>query len=408
MKTQNKKISQLNKGALLVLVGLLSGCHATNKSSVGENTSAAAGAAPVQAPASTPTPAPQNYAGPFVSVGAMVSARVSPVTTVLRDGSVLVVGGTQAGNSLQTAEVYDPLTQRFSATAGNMARFGATTATLLQDGSVLVAGGTNGPLGGGTNLSLETYDSMSGQFTATGVSLTSAPKAAVLLASGKVLFLEGYDSCDNDGRIVAHEAELYDPQQKTVTFQNFSGGTVGVLLASGKVLVRGLMGCKVNAVTGGYFSVYSSHAKVFDPLAGLGGSAQETSGRSFTYPDGQGPVPSSGLVLNDGTVFFSDYLGGTTYYQVYDPLLDTFSLSSQVVASRSTPVVELGNGTLLLADFSNGGVDSYDPSNQILTSPVAATQFDHSAGGVLVKLQNGDLLAVGTDGADLEGEIYEP
>jgi hypothetical protein len=79
----------------------------------------------------------------------MTAPRISQVMTVLNGGKVLIAGGaTDSGGSstaLNTAEVYDPTSQTFTAVAGNMTSVREhQTSSLLNDGTVLEAGGTDG------------------------------------------------------------------------------------------------------------------------------------------------------------------------------------------------------------------------------------------------------------------------
>jgi N-acetylneuraminic acid mutarotase/uncharacterized protein YjdB len=78
----------------------------------------------------------------------MTVPRISHVMTVLNGGKVLIAGGaTDSGGSstaLNTAELYDPTSQTFTA-VGNMTSVREhQTASLLNDGTVLEAGGTDG------------------------------------------------------------------------------------------------------------------------------------------------------------------------------------------------------------------------------------------------------------------------
>ncbi len=63
-------------------------------------------------------------------------------TTRLKDGRVLIAGGSISDLSSDCAEIYDPSANRFQLTAGklNVSRF-PHTATLMPDGKVLIAGG---------------------------------------------------------------------------------------------------------------------------------------------------------------------------------------------------------------------------------------------------------------------------
>ena len=91
----------------------------------------------------------------FTSVGSTSRAQVDPVTALLDDGRVLVVGGGDgwhpsprgSGGSDPTdaAELWDPGSDSFSPTGSmHSTRWGNHTATPLLDGRVLVVGNTTG------------------------------------------------------------------------------------------------------------------------------------------------------------------------------------------------------------------------------------------------------------------------
>jgi hypothetical protein len=75
-------------------------------------------------------------------VAPLASERAEHTTTLLPDGTVLVVGGvSSAGDApIATSERYDPATDRWTVASAPTARAGHT-ATLLPDGTVLVVGG---------------------------------------------------------------------------------------------------------------------------------------------------------------------------------------------------------------------------------------------------------------------------
>jgi hypothetical protein len=141
--------------------------------------------------------------GAFVPTAGL-TARSRHTATLLKDGRVLLAGGTMDGS----AELFDPATGRFSSTGSMLVSRTAGyrfTATLLQDGKVLVAGGYSA---GYWLDSAETYDPASGVFSATGSMTTArADHAAVLLTNGRVLLVGGNVS-DPDLRT---HAELYQP-----------------------------------------------------------------------------------------------------------------------------------------------------------------------------------------------------
>ena len=86
-----------------------------------------------------------------------------PTGTLLPDGSVLVAGGCCAGvGYLASAELYDPDSGTWSATANMLATRTGHTATLLPGGTVLVAGGYVGQDPSTFLASVEVYDPGSG------------------------------------------------------------------------------------------------------------------------------------------------------------------------------------------------------------------------------------------------------
>jgi hypothetical protein len=72
----------------------------------------------------------------FTTTGALVDARSGHRATLLRDGTVLVLGG-----RIATAELYDPAAAAWTSTSSLAIGRTVPTATLLSDGRVLVAGG---------------------------------------------------------------------------------------------------------------------------------------------------------------------------------------------------------------------------------------------------------------------------
>ena len=60
---------------------------------------------------------------------------------MLRDGRVLVVGGAGPASTISEAEIYDPVTNRWSSAGSLMMARTDHSAEIMSDGRVIVAGG---------------------------------------------------------------------------------------------------------------------------------------------------------------------------------------------------------------------------------------------------------------------------
>lgn len=171
--------------------------------------------------------------GTFSDAAPLAVGRYGNTATLLPNGKVLVTGGQAGSDFTFSAELYDPGTNMFTATAGTMLAARANhAAVLLASGKVLI--------GGGDERATDLYDPASSMFDETGVMGASRSSvAAVPLHDGRVLFAGGY----RFGTPTNPSAERYDPSSGT-----FLGtGNLGVprhihtatLLPTGKVLVAG-------------------------------------------------------------------------------------------------------------------------------------------------------------------------
>lgn len=138
----------------------------------------------------------------FEAIASMHAGRISHTATLLQDGRVLIVGG--RGESVTaSAELYDPKTRLFTETGRLLTARYKHTAGLLRDGRVLIAGGSDERDWRGTLNSAEIYDPRTGRFTAVpamGESRFKLPEEAVQLAFGQLLVAGG-----------SRHAEKYDP-----------------------------------------------------------------------------------------------------------------------------------------------------------------------------------------------------
>ncbi|HEV8422328.1 MAG TPA: kelch repeat-containing protein [Chthoniobacterales bacterium] len=181
--------------------------------------------------------------GTWTSTGHLTTFRENHAAALLANGKVLVVGGDDyyTSNSvgvLASAELYDPSSGIWTATGSLATARGGHTATLLPNGKVLVVGGSNLD---GLVASAELYDPQTEMWTATGSLQTArAGHTATLLGStnGKVLVAGGSSHNGYEA-----SAELYDPA--TGTWSSTDSLAVGrnshtaTLLLDGSVLIAG-------------------------------------------------------------------------------------------------------------------------------------------------------------------------
>ena len=142
----------------------------------------------------------------FARIAPMHQTRIAHTATLLNDGRVLIAGG--RGESVTAgAEVFDPKKNSFSETGGlATARYKATAARMA-DGRVLIAGGSDERDWTGALRSAEIYDPRTGKFSATAAMENSRfklPDEAVLLANGEVLIAGG-----------SRQVEIYCPESGT-------------------------------------------------------------------------------------------------------------------------------------------------------------------------------------------------
>ncbi|MGZ7080028.1 MAG: Kelch repeat-containing protein, partial [Thermoanaerobaculia bacterium] len=183
--------------------------------------------------------------GIFTPTGPMNAARSSHTATVLPNGKVLLAGGSAAAvfsPSLSSAELYDPATGVFTPTGSMTSPRASQTATLLADGRVLMAGGSGGISSLQTAELFDPLSGANGTFTATATMTGArANHTAVLLPNGQVLLAGGIATLNAIG-----SAELFDPAvgangsfTATPNMNAPRSGHSATLLANGKVLIGG-------------------------------------------------------------------------------------------------------------------------------------------------------------------------
>ncbi|CAN5452902.1 kelch repeat-containing protein [soil metagenome] len=302
-------------------------------------------------------------------------ARVDHTATLLQNGKVLIVGGSDTSENafnVTSAEVYDPATNTWTS-AGAINTAGVPhTATLLQSGKVLVVHGATAEL----------YDPSSNAWSNAGRLGEAHRGTATLLSNGKVLVAGGLAA----GGYVA-VAELYDPVTNAWsaagTMLTARGEHSATRLANGKVLVAGGIG------TSGSLG----SAELYDPVSNswsAGGSLVGTSGANWATLLPNGKV----LVLTSSNV------------ELYEPVTNTWTASPMHgVAPAWSTATMLSNGKVLvtggemLASSGNNSRSSvdlasvYDPATNLWTSTAGLPKAKHRHTATL--LPSGKVLVTG-------------
>jgi len=132
----------------------------------------------------------------------LANARTDHSATKLVDGRVLVIGGRDQHGALASTEIYEPLRATFRAGPFMMTPRSGHTATVLGDGKLLVVGGD-------ANGSAELYDPVTQKFSLVTGTLITARRlhSAVRANTGQVLIVGGV----NAQNAALNTAEVYDP-----------------------------------------------------------------------------------------------------------------------------------------------------------------------------------------------------
>jgi N-acetylneuraminic acid mutarotase len=195
----------------------------------------------------------------WLPAGSLATPRQSHTATLLQTGKVLVIGGYGPGGGLlgsstpkllASAEIYDPLPNSWAIAPSPAELRTFHTATLLPDGRVLVAGGFYEGAGVITvykpHGSTELYDPVTNAWSAGGLLVTTRGRhTATLLPSGKVLVTGGFGDTGTiiNGQNILESIELYDPSANKWSnagiLANSRENHTATLLPSGKVLITG-------------------------------------------------------------------------------------------------------------------------------------------------------------------------
>jgi len=310
----------------------------------------------------------------------MDTARALHAAVNLRDGRVLLAGG-------GAPETYDPGSCSCGLTSPASGAFEAARGVLLPDGRALVCGGSRSD-----DVTAEIYDPVNDRWQLTGQ--MSQPRfdfSAVGLSDGRVLVAGGLTPDGGGGWGFVHSTEIFDPQTETwseVGSLDLDMSLPGLtLLRDGRVLLTsGRTGVLFDPATDSwgdpwvlaYERIYHSAVLLPDGRVLLtGGEATryatawdpETGREQFAGAMSEHRLVPSAVVLPSGNVLvtggFSGFYDALASAEVFDPVSNSWTAAAAMAEPKFGHQTNLlSNGNVLIT----GGLES--PSQDDLRDTV--------------------------------------
>lgn len=295
----------------------------------------------------------------FTSTGNMHFARRDHTATLLADGRVLIAGGSDGSSYLATAEIFNPAASggvgAFTDTGSMPASRGEHTATLLTSGKVLITGGQDGINALNTAVIFDPAASGGvGAFASTG-GMASARRlhTATRLNDGRVFLAGGSTTTSGSSDFITNTAEIFNPAGNggVGTFTAVSSSMTSrrrehaaTLLSDGRILI-----------TGGYYNfIYLASAEIFNS-AGAGTFAATGSMGGGHADHTATRLPNGKVLIAGGLASFSaPYFSNAG--EIFNPTGGSFSSAGTMVTRRAYhTAVTLNSGAILLV--GGAGVD---------------------------------------------------
>ncbi len=336
---------------------------------------------------------PQNVPSDTWQRGGVLStARTGATATLMADGRILIVGGKDGnGNALATAEVFNPDGTTAPVLSMSVPRYGHS-AMLLYDGSVLVAGGHTS--GSGVVNSAELFDPVANTWRLLPNTMADSRADFTLsqLIDGNVLAVGG----DNGSGPVSSVEKLdlltgvFQYQSSLITGRTAHTASV---LKDGRVLV---VGGSAVAPDGSRIALNST--EIYDPNLTFISAGPTLNVRRYAH---------SATTLIDGTILLAGGNNGTAdlaSVEIYDPVANTFSLSSaSLLNARSRHVALLlpnNNSVLIVGGTSSGSdlssTELYQSWNSTMLANPPMTAARLGAAGSALQADGAALIAGGS------------
>lgn len=333
-------------------------------------------------------------AGQMSLGGNLVTARSNHVAVLLPNNLVLVAGGTDGTTVLKSAELYDPVKNKWTATASMGTARTGHTAVLLQNGKVLIAGGFDGKAALAT---AEIYDPASGLWTATAGPMTYSHNlhTASLLSDGKVLIAGGIlgPTIFADAKIT----EVYNPADGKFT--------------AGPSLPEPRQGHTSTVLQNGTAVLFVGNSNGDSTVARI--VNYDATGSTFTWATSATTLPAppaltngrwnhAATLLANGNVLVTGGFGSAPKSAVvYSPTTNAWTSAGNMAVARAQHTSTLlRNGKVLVVGGYDGvnplsSVELYDPTtgwSTVSQKSLNTPRANHTS----ILLSNDNVLVLGT------------
>ncbi len=288
----------------------------------------------------------------------MKNERFGHTATRLQNGEVLLVGGYESGfaQTLAKAELFDPETETFRRVSGEMELGRALhTATLLPDGRVLIVGGTDGVNALAT---LELYDPDTQTFELLPKELWRPRYGHQAAVSGEfVIVFGGFDGYISVA--FATSVHLDDFRVASLTNINYEETPMetGALYATLTELPDGLW-----LVAGGFSGSIESG------IEGASAELFDAAGDPFFAPTGEMVNARSGhqaAMLDDGSVLIVGGIGPDELIladaEIFDPAAGVFAETDSMRFPRTVAAISVLPDGRVLVTGGNQSLDIFQP-----------------------------------------------